>query len=150
MIDSTTSYYFNTQTKHNIENAKDRWIPAKLNGHNVDISIIVFASLVNREGLNLKLFYFVSARFIYLTDNVFINNYYNEGVGLSEQSKDSDAILYFDEALKIAPKDINALYNRGVCKLKTGDKTGSCKDWQVIHDYGYNDADGLIQKHCNK
>jgi Flp pilus assembly protein TadD len=48
--------------------------------------------------------------------------------GVEDQNVDDRAIEDCDQAMKLDPKDANPYYNRGLVKLKKGDKAGGDAD----------------------
>lgn len=73
---------------------------------------------------------------------------YNIGVEKMVKNEFSDAMADYDEALLFNPENINALYNRGVIKLKLKDNLGACHDWNAIKQSGNSDADKLLLQFC--
>jgi tetratricopeptide (TPR) repeat protein len=58
------------------------------------------------------------------------------------------AITDFDSALQLKDDYPDAYGNRGDAKLKTGDTTGACEDWQKAYSLGLQSAMDLITKYC--
>jgi tetratricopeptide (TPR) repeat protein len=73
---------------------------------------------------------------------------YENGVKNAQSENYVGAIKDFTLRLKYHPNDIDALFNRGVCKFKVNDKEGACTDWNAIKALGKDDADKLLSKHC--
>ncbi len=59
-----------------------------------------------------------------------------------------EALTYFNKAVEVDPKNAWAYYDRGLVKIKLGDKDGACSDLHKAGELGYF-AEELIQKHCN-
>jgi tetratricopeptide (TPR) repeat protein len=65
---------------------------------------------------------------------------YSEGVGLSYQAKDEDAIAQFNKALAIQPDYANALYERGNSYYYQGDLNKAASDYLAAKDNGRDDV----------
>ncbi|MGI8893828.1 MAG: hypothetical protein ACR2GN_10285, partial [Bacteroidia bacterium] len=126
-----------------MEQSLNHWTTAKINGIPIESRIrveIVPATQIHSD---------FNGTFEWIITPELANQYYNEGVKMFEAKEYAEAIKFFDETLVLTTKDIDALYNRGVCKFKTNDKSGACEDWKRISSVGKPDADGLISKYCN-
>ena len=89
-----------------------------------------------------------SASFDVERDNLLANNFYNEGAALAQHSKFEEALKYLNEAIAIMPGDIVALYNRGICHLKTNNIPAACTDWKKVSQMGSEEANSFILKYC--
>jgi tetratricopeptide (TPR) repeat protein len=143
MVDSTSNKKLNNQFYNAILTSSGKWEVAKINGKAIDINITAKATV-------LTFIHSIDASYTYLIDNLLTNNFYSEGVSLSSNNEFSEAIKYFDQVLKISSADVDAFFNRGICKYKSDDKTGACEDWNKIQAMGKTDADKLILKYCNQ
>lgn len=65
---------------------------------------------------------------------------YSEGVGLSYQAKDEDAISKFNEALALKPDYANALYERGNSYYYIGNFDQAAADYKAARDNGRDDV----------
>jgi len=74
---------------------------------------------------------------------------YNRGYMFGQQSKFEESKSHMDAILKIEPQSGKALYVRGMAKINMKDNEGACKDWKRAIELGYEDIDGVIEKHCN-
>jgi tetratricopeptide (TPR) repeat protein len=119
------------------------WKVATLNNIPVNSKIRIIASQLNDRS------YVWTGSYQWIVTPELADIYYFEGVKLSESKNYIEAIKFFDETLYLFSTDIDALYNRGICKFKIGDKAGACVDWKRISSVGKPDADGLISKYCN-
>ena len=73
---------------------------------------------------------------------------FNKGMEEMKKEDFENAVLFFNDALSIKHGDIDALYNRGLCKQKLGDQKGMCWDWNRIKQLGKSNADELLEKYC--
>ncbi|OQA11514.1 MAG: Tetratricopeptide repeat protein [Bacteroidetes bacterium ADurb.Bin397] len=89
-----------------------------------------------------------SATFDVERDNLLANSFYNEGAALAQNSKFEEALKYLNETIAIMPGDIDALYNRGICHLKTNNIPAACIDWKKVAQMGSEDANSFILKYC--
>jgi tetratricopeptide (TPR) repeat protein len=128
--------------------SKKSWTVASLNGKPIDSQINIRVNL-NSSYASSNTFYWLHTNYKFIVSPLLANQYYNEGVKMFEAKDYAEAIKYFDETLYLTTKDIDALYNRAICKFKTGDKAGACEDWNRISSLRNADADGLISKYCN-
>jgi hypothetical protein len=109
---------------------KRMWNAAKLNGKKVNVHMI--------------------QEIRYLTGAAALPAYLdsqNANAAFNTQNYDV-AIYYLDMALKNVPTDKDNLYKRGICRLKLGNLTGACEDWQTIKKLGGSTADELLAKYC--
>jgi tetratricopeptide (TPR) repeat protein len=79
-----------------------------------------------------------------------INALNNRGAAYMTQEKYQEAFNDFDEAIKMKPSYPEAYDNRGKARLKLGDKTGACEDWQKAYSLGITSARESISKYCGK
>lgn len=77
------------------------------------------------------------------------NQYYDEGVKLSNEGNWEAALFNFNEALKLQPDDIFTLFNRGISRYRLNDKNGACDDWYKIKSLKSTEANELIKKFCS-
>ena len=164
VVDSTTNEHFNKQVYDAIADHPKSWQLGVLNGEKVDVNMRVtvkFSKITNtgsmgsgsvmgRKVYSGRDIYNIIGDFEYLVDNLFLDNFYKAGVNASAENKFSEAIKFFDEILKLSAADIDALFNRGICKYKSDDKEGACQDWKKIQSLGKTDADKLILKYCSQ
>lgn len=148
MLDSSSSTQLNQDVLKCLKLNKKMWHKAKIAGQYCDINIIVGVRLSAPDGQIYN--YYVSAGFNYVIDGTLHNNYYNIGSDFATKGMFQEAIPYFDVILSKSTSDVDALYNRGVCHMKTGDMTKACADWQIIQNSGKQDADKLLLKYCAK
>ena len=77
--------------------------------------------------------------------------YYSRGLLYGkEYHKYNKAIKDFTKAIKLKPDYAEAYYNRGVTYRILDDLKNSCTDWKKAKELGFEDADELIEKYCNK
>lgn len=135
----------NTQNK-NINDAIIRsnlyWKSGFLKSTAIDLNIII--SIKFQPGSNV----ISSATIEVERDNLLANNFYNEGAALAQNSKFEEALKYLNETIAIMPGDIDALYNRGICHLKTNNIPAACSDWKKVAQMGSEDANSFIMKYC--
>ncbi len=148
MIDSSTSTNFNQDVMKNLKLNKGLWHRAAIKGQFCDINIIVNVWLNTLDGTRIS--YILMAEYNYAIDPLLMNNYYNIGSDFASKGMYPEAIPYFDVIINRSTSDVDALYNRGVCHMKTDDMTKACADWQIIQNSGKPDADKLLLKYCAK
>lgn len=148
MLDSSSSTQFNQDALKCLKLNKKMWHRAKIDGQFCDITIFVGVRLFAPDGQVYR--YYVGADYNYVIDGTLINNYYNMGSDLASKGMYQEAVPYFDQIISLSSSDVDALYNRGVCHMKTGDMTKACADWQIIQNSGKPDADKLLLKYCAK
>ena len=147
MLDTTSSANFNNEVLKYIKLNGSYWNAAEISKQKIDVNVLTSITPMTSEGINI--YYFLLASYLNLTDALLINAYYNIGSEMTSQGNYEEAINHLDIVLNLSPADIDALYNRGVCYLKKGDKVRSCDDWKKIQLLGKTDADKLIIKYCN-
>ncbi|MBK7389983.1 MAG: tetratricopeptide repeat protein [Bacteroidetes bacterium] len=144
VIDSLSN---NTQNK-NINDAIIRsnlyWKSGFLKSTAIDLNIIL--TIKFQSGSNI----ISSATFDVERDNLLANNFYNEGASLAQNSKFEEALKFLNETVAIMPGDIDALYNRGICHLKTNNIPAACSDWKKVAQMGSEDANSFILKYCGE
>lgn len=118
------------------------WKSGLLKSTAIDLNIIL--TIKFQSGSNV----ISSATFDVERDNLLANNFYNEGASLAQNSKFEEALKYLNEAVAIMPGDIDALYNRGICHLKTNNIPAACIDWKKVAQMGSEDANSFILKYC--
>ena len=60
------------------------------------------------------------------------------------------AIADFTEFIRLAPDIADTYYNRGLAKLKLGQKESGCLDLSKARELGFADANDEITKYCQK
>ncbi len=74
---------------------------------------------------------------------------YQKGIALMRNKSYADAKKIFDDYLKQYPSNYVAMFMRGICKDKTGDAFGACRDWMKASNKGYKEAEALLKiKKC--
>ncbi len=58
------------------------------------------------------------------------------------------AMLDFNKSIQINPSFVQAYYNRGMLEMRINDNKSACKDFWVVKNMGYFQADGLIEQYC--
>lgn len=77
--------------------------------------------------------------------------YYSRGLLYGKDlHKYKKAIKDFTKAIKLNPDYAEAFYNRGVTYRILDDMKKSCEDWHKAKELGFEDAEILIEKYCNK
>lgn len=76
------------------------------------------------------------------------DDFFAMGVKLMTSKNFEEAALWFGAVLESNEKDLDALFNRAICYLKTNDIKSACKDWERAAKLGDPDAPTLIQKNC--
>lgn len=122
-----------------------KWKPGKQNGKVVKVRYIMPIRFTLQGGPSQS-----SGDNVYVVDSRKEGTYYyNEGVKKFGEEKYEDALKDFEKALKAYPKDIDALYNKGVCLVKLKKNKEACEAFQLIKSLGIKDADDLIKKFCS-
>jgi tetratricopeptide (TPR) repeat protein len=81
----------------------------------------------------------------------FAEAYFSRGLLYGKEfHKYTKAIKDFNKAIKLKDDYAEAYYNRGVTHRILDDIKKSCEDWHKAKELGYEDADFLIEKYCNK
>ncbi len=75
-------------------------------------------------------------------------DYYNKGVVSFENGNYAKALKHFNLALENNENDLEALYNRAICRFKLGDKQGACSDWLSLIQKGDSEAQNLLKQYC--
>jgi len=147
VTDSTSSPDLNKKLMEWIKIGQSNWSTAKINSQPVDVNMIItIKPRLDERGTT----YYLLCGYNLIMDPVLATAFYNTGADAAANENFSEAIKYFNETLGISPRDIDALYNRGICKYKSGDKSGACTDWQEIKRIGKGDADKLLLKYCSQ
>lgn len=123
------------------------WKPAKRNGMPVNFIYFLHISPFKSSGMLEIRVYNVS---VMNHQRAKQNREYNIGVNLSKEGNYAGAIDHFTNAININPQDIDALYNRGIMKIKLNDINGACIDFNTIRSLDSSDADVLLKKYCSK
>jgi hypothetical protein len=147
MTDSTSSSEINTEVMEWIKLSKEKWQVAKINDGPVDVDMFISFRLNAIDGQRIG--YIISCSYQMIIDPVLATAFYNAGSEEAGKENFADATKYFNETILISPNDIDALFNRGICRYKSGDQSGGCEDWKKIQTLGKADADKLILKYCN-
>ena len=58
------------------------------------------------------------------------------------------AILEFNKAINLKPKNKDIYYNRGMAKGLAGDMSGACSDFQIASSFGNKGAKELVERDC--
>lgn len=97
-----------------VKKSEGEWIPGKLNGKYV-------------KTLHQTVFYMT------LVSNLnFVITNFEDGIILIEQGNFLDAINQLNIYLNSVPKDVEAIYNRGLCYYRMNDMVNARNDWQKI------------------
>lgn len=75
--------------------------------------------------------------------------YLENGNKLLQKNKYQKAIIQYDKILEVRPYHPEALLNRGISFLKTGDNERACYDWNKIPDILNEKAQKYLSKYCN-
>jgi len=74
---------------------------------------------------------------------------FNKGVQVLTDKKYDLACIYFEEAIKLNSKYIDAYYDLGISYLKLNDITRACEAWKKTQELGDTEVQTLISKYCN-
>jgi len=74
----------------------------------------------------------------------------NMGHAYRELNKMDSAFNYFNKAINMNKKFAEAYYERGKAFQKTNDMLKACNDWKNSLQYGYKDAQEMLDKYCGK
>ncbi len=148
ILDTTSNSVFNDKALDRLKTSMFHWTPAMINKEKQDVTVIANIGAALIDGSEIH--YIILANYSIVLDNLMLNNYYNMGSELATKEMYKEAIPYFSEVLQNATSDLDALYNRGVCYLKTDEIPKACEDWKRMKKLGNGDADGLIEKYCKE
>jgi TonB family protein len=75
--------------------------------------------------------------------------YQNSGNKFFEKGKYEKAILEYDKVLSMQPYNPDALFKKGLSKLKLGSIEEACENWQTIPDVLNEKAVKYLSEYCN-
>lgn len=75
-------------------------------------------------------------------------NYNSRGVTRSTLKDFQGAIADFSKTIELYPGFGESYYNRGLARLALNDKSGACLDWNQALQFGYPQAQMMINQHC--
>ena len=112
-----------------------KWSPAKRKGTNISYKTQVRVNFGNpKEIAELE---------------IKTNYVYNKGIDAQKNGEYEMAIELYTNVIEITPyMDLDAIYNRGLCKMKTGDREGACSDWDRGRKIGSDESSQMIEKYC--
>ena len=64
------------------------------------------------------------------------------------QQKYSEAIIWFQKAVKANPKNSEAWLNLGLVNLQINDIKSACESWQKAEKLGNRNAEIFLEKYC--
>ncbi len=73
---------------------------------------------------------------------------YKKGVEKYSENKFDLARIYFEEAVRINPKYIDAYYNLGYVDMKLNESSKACEAWGKAKELGDTEVPALIEKYC--
>lgn len=76
------------------------------------------------------------------------NVFFSDGIKKSNDSDWEAAFFNFNEAVKLRPNDVLALYNRGIARFNLKDRDGACDDWNKVKSFKSSEANEVIKKYC--
>jgi Flp pilus assembly protein TadD len=59
-----------------------------------------------------------------------------------------EAVTSLGKAISLGNADRNIYFNRALCRIKLGDRSGACSDWQEGAKLGDAEANSAIRKYC--
>ncbi len=68
------------------------------------------------------------------------------GAVMAEKADFANAIIFYDEALRLSPDTVYAYYNRGNAKLETGDTAGALADCETAFSRARSPSDQMMMK----
>lgn len=122
------------------------WQPSLFNNKPIDIEVelrVIFSFDQKSKYIKIKCTYFSKPY------TSFESCLYNEAVKLQTEGRINDALKLYNEAIAIVPYDEDAIYNRGICKMKLSDTSGACNDWMLLQNSSKHIADKALSKYCN-
>lgn len=66
-----------------------------------------------------------------------------------EKNQYSAAITIYSKALKYAPGNTTALFNRGIAYMRLKQIKKACDDWKALKEHGSSKADDYLDKYCS-
>ena len=76
-------------------------------------------------------------------------DYFNSGYAKAELKKYRGAIQDYNKVIELNPNFVNAYYNRGIAKIKSGQKDDGCLDFSKAGELGSAKAYEAIKEVCN-
>jgi tetratricopeptide (TPR) repeat protein len=73
---------------------------------------------------------------------------YNHGVKKMQEGKLDMSCIYFEEAVRMNPQNVDALYDLGIVYLKLSKTNEACLAWDLARQLGDNEARYLMEKYC--
>ena len=125
------------------------WIPGNKEGEYTDHKVVIDINF-NTEAYDKNndwRYKFVKGG---ISNQVKQKYFYDYGVKKMNQKKLHAAILYFNEALRVNPGDLDALYNSGIAYKKTGNLNKACESWRKGGSLGDAEAQKLADKYCSQ
>jgi protein TonB len=114
-----------------VRSINKKWIPTIQNGKPVSTSMRL------------------PIKFVLFNAGCFDNNYYyNQGVKYYEKGYYDEALESYNEAIRLNPEDVDALYNCVMIKIKQNDIPSACNYIRKIKEINKPDADALFEKYC--
>lgn len=93
-------------------------------------------------------FTILNAQTVNTTTSEKAGNYYNEGTRLIGEKKFKEAIVEFDQAMKLMPNFPEALFGKGTCLLMLNQKKEACSCIENSAKMGYQPARNYYTKYC--
>lgn len=123
-----------------VVNLMPKWEPGKQNGKEVSVLYNLPIKFTQKSPL---------ASLTFEQEQTSVSTYYyNNGLELAKTGAFEKAIEEFDLALKLFPKDADALYNKGYMYYKLDKNEEACKVWNYLKSTGSKLADEMISKNC--
>ena len=84
----------------------------------------------------------------YLIDKRIVADY-QSALSLMKDQKYNEAIIIFDNLIKLIADSNGSFFNRGLCYFKLGNKGKACNDWQRAKNFGDKKIVSYIVENCN-
>lgn len=73
---------------------------------------------------------------------------FNRGLAKANLSDLREAILDFNEAIRLAPNFADLHFSRGYVKMQLGEVDSACLDWSKVGELCYSKSYDMIKKYC--
>ena len=77
------------------------------------------------------------------------DSYTSRGIAKARLGNLTEAIVDFDVALELNPKDGNAYFNHGMAMEMSGEVQRACLDWEHSVELGHEQAINFVRKYCS-
>ena len=163
--DEEVKGFFSTEAKRVVMLLDKLYFPAKHNGHNVNSALSIKLKFSTKQyDENERAFHqqkrylrnnpYYIMKFNFGTYTINQPDYsqirYDYGVAKMSENKIEIACKYFEEAIRLNSKYVDAYYNLGIACIKLNKVTEACEAWNKCMQLGDTGTQELISRYCNK